>query len=146
MWHLVDQWTATRPTADDHLVPLLIEAIEPTLTGFGVSPAQRGQSGSSVVWCSPVDEVQISRQDIEGVRCTDLWVKVNQAAETITADFEGEDLLCHVRGTGDGFDHPEPFPLCAGLVESLDVVAQLLADFCSEMLVDSRTPGVEPST
>lgn len=138
MWHLVDRRTATQPTADDHVVPLLIDAIESTLTRFGVHPARRGQSGSNVVWCSPVDEVQVSDQDIEQVGCTDLWVKVNRAAETITADFEGHDILGYVRGMRDGFDHPEPFPLCAGLVESLDVVAQLLADFCSEMLVDPR--------
>ena len=140
MWHLVDHWTAARPTADDHVAPLLIDAIEPTLTRFGIPLARRGQSGPSVVWCSPVDDVQVSGQDLEGVWCTDLWVDVNQAAETVAAHFEGQDLLWYVVGTGDMFDHPEPFPLRGSLVESLDVVAELLGGFCSEVLVDPLAP------
>ena len=45
-----------------------------------------------------------------------------------------ERHVWYVVGTGDMFDHPEPFPLRDSLVESVNVVAELLGGFRSEVL------------
>ncbi len=141
MWHLVDHCVAGHPTVDDDVAPMLIAALEPTLTIYGVHPARRQQRGPSVVWCSPSDTLQISRGDPGDIPCIDLWVKVDRPTESITAVFEGQDLLRHVTGTEGMFEHPESLALSDSFGESLSVVAELLDRFCAERLIGLGTLG-----
>lgn len=142
MWHLVDHWSDQPPSfelyGDDPTWPaVIISTLEPIVRRHGIPPAAQGQLGCAVVWCSPVEQIQVRDQDIEDSDsgCTDLWIQVNPENETISLHIEGIDLLQHVRGEGSAFDHPQPLPLAGGLEESLTMTGGHLDSLCSAVVI-----------
>lgn len=142
MWHLVDHWSDQPPPFDVYSddptwSTTIIGALEPMLGRHGIPPAAPGQLGCAVVWCSPVLQIQVRGQDIEDPigGCTDLWVEVNPEHMTMSLNFEGIDLLQHVRGKGSAFDHPEPLTLAGKFEDSLAIVAGHLDSLCKTVVV-----------
>ncbi len=142
-WRLVDHWSrdhrpdSDRP-ADGALARKIIETIEPCLVAHGIGPANGRQRGSAVVWCSPVDQIQVVGQDATAVDCTDLWVEIDPDHSTISAHLEGEDLARHASGAGSMFEPAPPVSLGDHLDGALVQVARLLDELCSELVIIPR--------
>ena len=138
MWHLVDHWVRERVDDDvgDDLARRIVTAIEPTLMRHGITPARRNQQGTSAMWCSPIESVRVVGQEPDAGYCTDFHVEVNPAVSTISVHFEGEDLLWHLAGYGGMFEHPDPMDLQDDLDDSLKMLAGLIDNFCSSVLID----------
>ncbi len=115
-WHLVDHLSRGHRAnpglgSKSSVAAKIIAIVEPTLFGHQISPVNRNQQGSAVVWCSPVDQIHVVGQDVAAVDCTDLWVEVDTDHNTIAAHLEGEDLARHVSRTGSMFKPAEPIRL-----------------------------------
>ncbi len=110
----------------------------PCLVAHGIGPANGRQRGSAVVWCSPVDQIQVVGQDATAVDCTDLWVEVDADHSTLPAHLEGEDLARHVSGAGSVFEPAPPVSLGDHLDGALVEVARLLDELCSELVIIPR--------
>ncbi len=53
----------------------------------------------------------------------------------MSLNFEGIDLLQHVRGKGSAFDHPEPLALADKLEDALAIVAGHFQSLCDAVVV-----------
>jgi hypothetical protein len=115
----------------------VVAALGPTIERHGISPAHP-QQGDDTVWCSPAAAVGAVGQDDEyrgdPRACTDLWVYVDPAAQTIAVDLEGHGLAEFVTGRRH-WDGPIAIDLADDLDASLEIVAGHVDRLCDAVIV-----------
>ena len=114
----------------------VVAALGPTVAKHGIRAVPDHQTGS-VVWCTAARDVPVIGGDpwylADTMACTDLWVHVDQHAQTIGVQLEGHDLAEFVTGRV-GAATAE-----VGLADDLDRALAMLAEhldrFCAVTIV-----------
>jgi hypothetical protein len=127
-----------RITMDEPVGDLVIAALGPTVAKHGIGAVPDHQT-DSVIWCSGARDVPVIGGDpwylADPMACTDLWVHVDQHAQTIGVQLESHDLADFVTGASRVDDAAASVDLADDLDRALAMLAEHLDRFCAATIV-----------